>query len=243
MKERRIKSIYILVLLLAACAGQIKETLTPPTLTLLSDDQGSLKTAMMPSETVAPTSAETAIISLTPSPTPIGPQILANSGFDSGVGSWDRPYGALTHTKADFHNGPGAGRLTTSDSSGFMDYLGNIGQCIDLTDYVEQWPAIDGAKHMRLEAYLLPGEEISRVTLNGIFIDDKSCGTGHVGSFDIPAVEEADDWILLSGETILPESAQSLHVFISASGATDQASVLIDDVRAYSIDPYRNQDR
>ena len=173
----------------------------------------------------------------TPSPAPVGPQILANSGFDTGVKDWDRPYGTLSHTKSRYHTGPGAARLTTSDSSGFMDYLGNMGQCVDLSDYLDEWPLIDGDRYMTLEAYLLPGEDLSRVTLNGIFIDDKNCGTGHVGSFDIPALAGSDDWILLSGMTTVPETAQSFHVFISASGRTDQASVLIDDIRAYASDP------
>ena len=174
---------------------------------------------------------------MTPSPIPIGPQILANSGFDNGVGDWDRPYGSLSHTKTNFHTGPGAGRLTTSDFSGFMEYRGNIGQCIDLTDYLDQWPVINGDMHMVLEAYLRPGEDIYRVTLNGIFIDDTRCGTGHMSSFDIPALEGSDDWFLLSGDAVIPDTARSIHVFISANGATDTAEVLIDDVRAYAWDP------
>ena len=164
-------------------------------------------------------------------------QILTNSSFDTGVGGWDRPYGTLSHTKASFHTGPGAARLTTCDSSGFIEYRGNIGQCIDLTDYLGQWPVIDGDMHMVLGAYLLPGEDLYRATLNGIFIDDNHCGTGHVGSFDIPALEGGDDWVLLIGDAPIPDTAQSIHVFISASGATDTAEVLIDDVRAYASAP------
>jgi hypothetical protein len=175
--------------------------------------------------------------SLTPSPAPIGAQILTNGGFESGVGGWDRSYGSLSHTRSDYHTGPGAGRLTASDPSGFSEYRGNIGQCIDLTEYLDQWPMIDGDMYMTLEAYLRPGEDIYRTTLNGIFIDDTRCGTGHVGSFDIPALEGAYDWILLVGDAVIPDSARSIHVFISTSGANDTAEVLIDDVRAYPGDP------
>ena len=50
-------------------------------------------------------------------------------------------------------------------------------------------------------------------------------------------VKGGDDWFLLSRDAVIPDTARSIHVFISANGATDTAEVLIDDVRAYARGP------
>ena len=173
---------------------------------------------------------------LTASPTPIGPLVVLNGGFDSGIGGWDIPYGILNQITSDYHTGPGAARLQTSDFSGLIDYRGNVGQCIDLSDFLDDWPVIEGLKYMTLEAYLRTGPDITNVSLNGIFLDDNRCGTGQAGFFDFPPIDNSQEWVKVSGTTIKPETARSLHVFINASGATDTASVLIDDIRAYATD-------
>ena len=77
-----------------------------------------------------------------PLPTLTGPQVVLNGGFDSGIRNWKRPYGVLRHVTSEYHTGPGAARLTTGDETGFLEYRGNFGQCVDLSSFLEDWPVV-----------------------------------------------------------------------------------------------------
>lgn len=187
--------------------------------------------------TALPTATNPASPTLTPAPTLSGPQVVLNSGFDEGVLHWDQPYGVLKHTTSDFHTGPGAARLITNSETGFLDYRGNAGQCIDLSSFLTEWPDFGGQLYMTLVAYLRTDEEITNVSLNGIFLDDPHCGTGQVGFFVIPSLAGDRPWTQVAGTSSIPTEARSLHVFINANGATAAATVFIDDLRAYSAEP------
>ncbi len=175
-----------------------------------------------------------------PSPTLVEPQLVLNSSFDDGVQHWEQPYGVLKYTASDYHTGPGAARLITNSSTGFLDYRGSVGQCITLQSFLTDWPEFEGQMYMILEAYLRPDQDITNVSLNGIFLDDPQCGTGQVGFFVIPPLAGNQTWTRVTGTSLLPPEAQSLHLFVNANGVTESASVYIDDVHAYSAEPPTN---
>lgn len=160
--------------------------------------------------------------------------MIRNIGFDSSINHWERPYGDLKHTTSVYHTGPGAAQLITSDETGFLEYRGNMGQCVDLSDFIPDWPLVAGEMIMTLEAYVLTGAEITNVSLNGIFVEDTHCGTGLIHAFEIPPIGGSRDWTRLSGTTTIPTTARSLHVFISATGTIDSVTVYVDDIQAYA---------
>jgi hypothetical protein len=248
----------IVLVSIGACMESRRVTLPPLAETVELVDKSSPSTPNKPARTPSPkattkptdfpTATAIAIATATATTesiiTPIemlsGPQIIMNSSFDSGTKNWERPYGKLAHTTREYYTPPSAARLSTTDETGFLDYQGSFGQCIDLSGFLEDWPVINDQKYMTLEAFLHPDAEISNITVNGIFSEDTRCGTGHVGYFEIPSLEGNLDWTNVSSTTAIPVSANSLHVFVNASGTSGQATVLIDDIRAYPSDPAHN---
>ena len=232
----------LICLVLIACQAQqtatIAETGTSES-SLIPIPDSSLTPTLAAFETL-PTQPTSTIPALTPSPILIGPQIVLNSSFDDGVKGWEQPYGDLQHTTADFHTRSGAARLVTNSATGFLDYRASAGQCIDMTSYMAEWPKFGSQLYMTLEVYLKTDEEITNVTLNGIFLDDTECGTGQVGYFDIPALGGSEPWTRVVGIREIPVETRSFHVFINASGKTDSATILIDDLRAYAAEPPQN---
>lgn len=187
-----------------------------------------------------PTATNQASRTLTPSPTLIGPQVVLNGGFDDGLQHWEQPYGVLKHTTSEYHTGPGAARLITNSSTGFLDYQGNVGQCIELPNFLLERPEVEGQLFMTLEAYLRTDAEITSVSLNGIFLTETQCRTGQVGFFELPTLVGTQPWTRVAGTTLIPAEAVSFHVFINAYGNSASASVFIDDLRAYSAEPPTN---
>ena len=102
----------------------------------------------------------------------IGPQKVLNSGSDDGIQHLEQPYVVLKHNSFDFCNGPGAAQLTTNSSTGFLGFRGRFVQCIALQSIMTEWPEFKGQSYMVLEGYLRPDQEITNVSLNGIFLDD-----------------------------------------------------------------------
>lgn len=219
--------------------GIDEPTPTPPQkLSLRSTLTATLKPTDSPTTTSTATVIATATTraDITPLESLSGPQIIKNSSFDVGTNSWDRPYGKLTHTTSEYYTPPGAVRLMTTDETSFLDYRGNFGQCIDLSAILEDWPVVNDQKVMVLEAFLRSNAEISSITLNGIFSEDTQCGTGQVGFFEIPSIGSNQDWTRVTSTTAIPASANSLHVFINASGTSNNGAIYIDDIRAYPPD-------
>ncbi len=174
---------------------------------------------------------------LSPSPTLIGPQLVLNSGFDTGLLGWEQSYGDLRHTATEYHTGPGAARLVTTTATGFLDFQGNAGQCIELNNVMQNWPDFEGQFFMTLEAYFRTDPEITKVSLNGIFLTEPGCRTGQVGYFDLPTLDGNQPWTRLAGTILIPAEAVSFHVFVTAYGTIENAAVYIDDIRAYSSPP------
>ena len=164
-------------------------------------------------------------------------QIVQDGNFTLGTGGWEKPYGRLVHTTSEYVTGPGAAKLITSDSSGSLDYRGTFGQCIDLSDKLDDWPEVDGQKYMTLEAYLKTGVNIASATLNGIFLESTRCSQEQVGYIYPPSVSENQDWTRVSDTVAIPDTAKSLHVFVWATGRNDSATMYVDDIRACAPSP------
>lgn len=176
-------------------------------------------------------------LTLSPSPTLIGPQLVLNSGFDNDLRGWEQSYGDLIHTGTEYHTGPGAARLVTTTATGFLDYQGNAGQCIELNNLMQNWPDFEGHFFMTLEGYLRTDPEITKVSLSGIFLTEPGCRTGQAGYFDQLTLDGNQPWTRLSGTILIPAEAVSFHVFINAYGTIENAAVYLDDIRAYSSPP------
>jgi hypothetical protein len=185
-----------------------------------------------PTVTTEPTATEKA--TREPPPPVSGPQVVQNGSFDAGTAGWEHPYGALRHTTYEYYTEPGAARLVTTDASGLGEYRASMGQCIDLSGQLEDWPMSDEGRQLSLEAFINTDAEISEVTLNGIFSNDLHCGVGHVGSLIAPAVSVASDWTRVAIAGLIPDTAKSLHVFVWVISTSESATAYVDDVRAYS---------
>lgn len=204
----------IIMLLVTACSG-VQPGTTPPEHTSIPEK------SLSPTPTILPTNTAT-----------LNKEFIQNGSFDSNTLHWEQPYGQLSHTKEEFHTGPGAAQVITN-SSGSSGYLGTFGQCIDLRNKLENWPETDGGKALIIEAYFKTGENIDYASLNAIFSRDRRCGSTHLGSISPPKVSRNQDWTKVSETIVLPEKAISLHVFVWASGLSHSGIVFVDDIRVY----------
>ncbi|MDY7039851.1 MAG: hypothetical protein SVX38_03205 [Chloroflexota bacterium] len=131
--------------------------------------------------------------------------------------------------------------MIASDSSDHLDYRGTFGQCINLRSELSDLPESGAQKHLTLEAYLKTDASIADVSLNGIFLESTSCSREHVGYINPPAVSEDQDWTKVSATAAIPDAANSLHVFVWATGSNESATVYVDDIRVYLYDPDAGQ--
>jgi hypothetical protein len=207
----RMCSAFVVMMLLVACGGG--------------------RTADMPASTATAKPADT------PVPVATARQVVQNGSFDSDTGHWDRPYGTLRRTTSEYNTEPGAAQLITSDSSDHLDYRGTFGQCINLRSTLGDWPESGDQKQMTLEAYLKTDASIADVSLNGIFLESTRCDKAQVGYINPPSVAGNQDWTRVSATAAIPDTANSMHVFVWATGVNDSATVYVDDIRAYSSDP------
>jgi hypothetical protein len=219
---------------------QISATESQPTITIASEIPDPSLTPTPLTESPLPTKTDPVRPALTPSPTPIGPQVILNGGFDNGLQDWDQPYGDLKHSTAEYHTGSAAAGLITSSPTGFLDYHGNMGQCIELSPFLSGWPVFEGQRYLTLEAYFRTGAEITNVSLNGIFLTEPECRTGQAGFFELPTLDGDQPWTRIAGTIPIPTDAVSFHVFVDAYGSTASAIVQIDDLRAYASEPTGN---
>jgi len=249
---------FLLMTSLVACGGErvadtpasmvsAEPTETPvPTATMKPTDTPAPTATVGPTDTLAPTTTArptdipvptaTAEPTPTPAPTPIA-QVVKNGGFESDTGHWDRPYGTLRRSTSEYNTGPGAAQLITSDPDGLGDYRGTFGQCIDLRGELGDWPELDGQKHLTLEAHLKTDASITSVTLHGIFLEDARCRITHVGQLPLQEVSGNQDWTKVSASALIPDTANSLHVFVWATGLNNSAAVYVDDIWAYPSSP------
>lgn len=156
--------------------------------------------------------------------------LIENGDFIADVSAWDVPYGKLEHSFESYFSAPGGGIAITNDTSGSVGFRTSFGQCVDLRKLLEASENQSSTLLLELSAVLRTGSKITEITLDGIFLKDTRCGTGHVGSFDRILLESIPDWTEIKTAAIVPETAKSLHVFFSAVGIDESARFYIDDV-------------
>jgi len=236
---RKVLISSVLVMVLAACRGGDAKTATVLTATLAPPDTQiftSTDTFINPTApivTAKPTLTPESMVVPTDDPNRL--QFVENGGFDTNTNSWKRAYGSFSHTTSEYHTAPGSARLGTTDNPTGSGHFGTIGQCIDLKSQLDNWPEVTDHKHLAIEAYMQTNESIDRVTLNGIFSDDPRCGPGHVGNLGTPAIMANQTWTRIFSTAEIPETTQSIHVFVWATGMDASGIVYIDDIQIYPL--------
>ena len=160
--------------------------------------------------------------------------LVLNGHFSEDVTEWEVPYGALIHSSEVFYSPPGGAIAITNDTGGSLGYKSSFGQCIDLRRFLEIARAEVSEINLVIELAVKTDPNITEAILNGIFVNDNRCGTGHVGNFERVNLESFQDYAIIKSSSPVPDEAKSLHIFITAIGADETARLFIDEVRLYS---------
>jgi len=160
--------------------------------------------------------------------------LVLNGHFSEDVSGWEVPYGRLIHSSEYFYSPPGGAVAITNDTGGSLGYRSSFGQCIDLRRFLEIARAEVSEINLVIEVAVKTDPNITEAILNGIFVNDNRCGTGHVGNFERVNLESFQDYAIIKSSSPVPDEAKSLHIFITALGADETARLFIDEVRLYS---------